>query len=243
MSTGKGKYMNTIDMIFNAALRYFCKKERNNTIFARKVDLSAPYLNDLLHQKRFGTDDTKRKIAARLGFSGRDYEQFLDIGREILGDSSTQTDRLFSDGVDKLSDRGFYFINYADQLILDENNHVIIDQNNSTTPVLLHYTQCNKDNINNLFAFTLLDNRMSPLITKGSILVVDQSQKTVNNVGIFLFSNPSSPLTYIVSYLSIDLDRDLYIIDAYNRAFKPAIVPRSDLTIIGKVVNVITFFK
>ena len=51
---------------------------------AKESNLTPPQLHDLIIGRRFGSEEQRRAIAAALGYPGRAYENFLDIGRQLL---------------------------------------------------------------------------------------------------------------------------------------------------------------
>lgn len=77
--------MENMDAIFVAALRWFVGQHKSQRQFALVVDISPPYLNDILRGRRHGNEETRRKIAQALGYGGSRYEEFLNVGRKELG--------------------------------------------------------------------------------------------------------------------------------------------------------------
>ena len=71
---------------FQISLKYILsKKGRGAQIqLTNKLDLSRGYISQIISGKRYGSDEIQRKIAATLGYPGRAYEDFLDIGRALL---------------------------------------------------------------------------------------------------------------------------------------------------------------
>ncbi|MDR2422561.1 MAG: S24 family peptidase [Deltaproteobacteria bacterium] len=231
------------DKLFTSALNYFYQKDGSLFSFAQRVGVSSGYLGDLLNERRSGTDKTKRQIAANLGYKDHDYALFLDIGRDILcGLNPQDSIQPYVDNL-KVTKKVFYIINFTNKLSLDDNNRIIVDKDQNLSPVMFHSSQFSKKNLDNLFAFKLVGHQMDPLICNKSILIVDQLQKTIHNSDIYLTVNLQNRSKFIVSFLSIDNDRNIYIIDLYNRKYKPYIVSTSNLFIIGKVINIITPFR
>lgn len=74
-----------IDDIFVAALTWFASQRKSQRQFSREVGISPPYLNDILRGRRYGNEETRRKIASALGYQGTRYEEFLNVGRKQLG--------------------------------------------------------------------------------------------------------------------------------------------------------------
>lgn len=78
--------MENLDDIFLTSLKYFVETSgHSQRKFALEVlNLQPSFLNDLLKQRKYGNELTRRKIASALGFSEGKYEDFLEIGRKIL---------------------------------------------------------------------------------------------------------------------------------------------------------------
>lgn len=79
--------MENLDDIFREALQYFVDSSgKSQRKFATEdLCVQPSFLNDLLKQRKYGNEATRRKIADALGYPGSRYEEFLDIGRRKLG--------------------------------------------------------------------------------------------------------------------------------------------------------------
>lgn len=69
---------------FLAALKKLTQKRGDQTKLTAKTGIRQGMISEIISGKKNGSDDTRRKIAAALGYPGRAYEDFLDIGRAIL---------------------------------------------------------------------------------------------------------------------------------------------------------------
>ena len=86
--------MEDIDKIFRASLTVCLKPWGSKSRLARDAEISLSYVWKLLNGTKYGTDDTRRRIAAALGYSGARYEEFLNIGRQELGfEEETENDQ------------------------------------------------------------------------------------------------------------------------------------------------------
>lgn len=76
---------------FRAALSMWVKREGygSQNRLAAAVGVSPQYLSEILNEKKDGTEEKRRAIAEA---SGHTYEEFLNIGREIL-ESGQQQDK------------------------------------------------------------------------------------------------------------------------------------------------------
>ncbi|UQZ91424.1 hypothetical protein C4J81_19190 (plasmid) [Deltaproteobacteria bacterium Smac51] len=77
--------MESIDEVFRISLKICLKPWGAKSRLARDAGISSSYVWKLLNGSKYGTDETRRKIAAALGFPGAQYEKFLDLGRYELG--------------------------------------------------------------------------------------------------------------------------------------------------------------
>ena len=77
--------MESIDEIFRVSLNVCLQAWGSKSKLARDTDISLSYLWKILSGSKYGTDDTRRRLAAALGFAGPQYENFLNIGRRQLG--------------------------------------------------------------------------------------------------------------------------------------------------------------
>lgn len=77
--------MKDLSKIFVAALKDAIKDGPwgVKTRLAKEAGISTGMLGDILAERAYGTEETKRALAAALGFPGAKYEKFLDIGRAI----------------------------------------------------------------------------------------------------------------------------------------------------------------
>jgi transcriptional regulator with XRE-family HTH domain len=81
-------------LAFRNALDYFQQMEGHgfNRSLSVRTGLSEQYISRLLNGQKKGTEETRRKIAAAFGYSGSNYEEFLNIGRKRLGEDEFSDD-------------------------------------------------------------------------------------------------------------------------------------------------------
>lgn len=78
--------MVSVSEIFRAALAASLKDRwGGQTQLAKETGFSTGKINNLLTGARKSYEDDCRLIAEKLGYPGRRYENFLDIGRRALG--------------------------------------------------------------------------------------------------------------------------------------------------------------
>lgn len=74
-----------IDEIVSAALRHFLTHYSSKHKFAHDLQIDPKFLNDVLAGRAYVKEGARRRIAARLGYTGIGYDVFLNAGRQMLG--------------------------------------------------------------------------------------------------------------------------------------------------------------
>ena len=82
---------------FWGALRHFlAQKSLTQAELADQCGLSRQYISRIVSEHMFGTEATRRKIAAAFGFDGslkgKGYEDFIAIGQQVLAVTETLKD-------------------------------------------------------------------------------------------------------------------------------------------------------
>ncbi|MDR0547936.1 MAG: hypothetical protein LBI10_00760 [Deltaproteobacteria bacterium] len=238
--------MFNIDDIFRASLTYFSDIEKHQRRFATKIGVSAPYLNDLLKARRYGSDQRKREIAEKLGFADSSYQDFLDIGKKILTGENTN-DYIISEELIKLADKNIFSVNYVTDLNLDSDNNIVIDENSDN--IFIHLPHPDKYDVNKLLAFKYNLFGKNVIIRHNTTLVIDQSATyTANNDNdIFLIYIIGEPGSFTVSNINYNSENNAFIFKQYNNKHYNNktiyLVKKSDeFIILGKVIYYYTFF-
>ncbi|MDR1871705.1 MAG: LexA family transcriptional regulator [Deltaproteobacteria bacterium] len=232
--------MKSIDKIFAETLKYFVQQERSQRSFAAKVGISAPYLNDLLNGRRYGEDQTKRKIASALGYPDRQYEDFLDIGRLIVnGDVSLDSEGQAVINEDVLRVRGFLPINYSERMLLGPDNVIQITEDYRHTHVVVHGPTLRRSTALGLQAFRVPDDGMEPIIPKNSLIVADL---TVNNLDhikegqVYVVCLDRDSRQCFLKYLSWGEKDKLILACSENRKHRTVAAYVEDVTLVGRVI-------
>ncbi|MDR1083932.1 MAG: LexA family transcriptional regulator [Deltaproteobacteria bacterium] len=239
--------MKSIDKIFCESLKYFVRQEKSQKSFAAKVGISAPYLNDMLSGRRYGEDQTKRKIAAAVGFPDRHYEEFLDIGRLIIkGDQCPEAADFTAIGDNALQKRGFFTVVYSDSMDLGPDNGIKVTNNTRTTHVIIHGPSCNRTSSSGLQAFKVLDDYMAPVIPKKSDVIVDltlnEPEKNKDSK-VYLVCLDKKFGLCTLRYLSwVDSSYKTLLVAAENRKYKTGVFCLEDIKIVGRVILSQSFF-
>ncbi|MDR1608237.1 MAG: helix-turn-helix domain-containing protein [Deltaproteobacteria bacterium] len=147
--------------------------------FAKKVGLTAPFLNDLLQGQRYPSDKTRRKVAAALNYQGKAFEDFLDIGRQILQGSPINPAKKRRAENELLKSKGVLFISFAKRPKLDENNKIEIASTQDARLFFINGHILNRTSPDDLVAVIYSRNDMGDVAPKKSVIVVDLAQTTV----------------------------------------------------------------
>ena len=78
--------MEDISIIFRTALNHFFENGKwgIKTEIAKRSGLIPVQVSDILSGKVYGSEEQRRAIASACGYPGRAYEDFLDIGRDLM---------------------------------------------------------------------------------------------------------------------------------------------------------------
>ncbi|MDR0549210.1 MAG: LexA family transcriptional regulator [Deltaproteobacteria bacterium] len=232
--------MKNIDKIFSESLKYFVQQERSQRSFASKVGISAPYLNDLLNGRRYGEDQTKRKIATALGYPDRHYEDFLDIGRIILnGTSVADNEKYTGPSEEALRARGFLSIDYSERLVLDSENLIPVTVEAKKSQAVVHGPTIRRSSNAGLQAFKVPDESMEPFLSKNDLAVFDVALNTpeiIRDGQTFVVCLEPDTGQCTVRYLSWAEKNKTIMCLSENRRFKPVVTSITDVTIVGRVI-------
>jgi transcriptional regulator with XRE-family HTH domain len=236
--------MSHIDVIFQESLKYFVAQERSQRSFAAKVGISAPYLNDLLNQRRYGEDQTKRKIAESLGYPGRHYEDFLDIGRIILkGRAEDENPLINIDQPDVLS--RFLPLDYSEQMVLGKDNLFLTTYKANRSHIAIHGPSIRRSSSRGLHAFKVNDDSMEPVIGKNCTVVVDFDQNDPKNIKegrVYIVCWQDGTGQCALRYLNWDEKSGTLILYTEKDKHKLTHKSLSEVKIIGRVIQIIRSF-
>ncbi|MDR1395618.1 MAG: XRE family transcriptional regulator [Deltaproteobacteria bacterium] len=235
-----------INAVFSKTLWHFLKKAPSKRKFADEIGVSAPYLSDLLGGRRFGDERTKRKIAAALGFPGRHFEDFLDIGRVILDSGE---DRHFLGGLPQgiLQERGFFQVDYSEKLLLGPDMKIEVTAKKEKSPVIVHNAVLGRRTVWGLQAFKVPDNEMYPVIAKDSIIIADINQTRIPGMTgeeIFVIYLENLFRQCQIRYLAEVVSSPEYLsVRSENRLVQPLICRTREVLILGRVIMMSRVFS
>lgn len=176
--------MNNIDEIFRTALLYLLPPIRGaQATLARKAGVHPPYLNRII-KGGSGSDDVYRKIADALGYPGRKYEDFLEVGRAVLKGRTPPEPESHYVGSREFKDRQLVAIPFTENMKLAAGGGGAIpyDMDEDSSPVVVHTAALGRRNNHLLQAFRVGGDSMEPVIARGGIVVVDKSNNQLANI-------------------------------------------------------------
>jgi len=230
--------MQDLNKIFQATLEHLLAKRGEQAALAKRIGMPTTTLGDIKQGRRNASDEKKRAIAAELGFSGRHYENFLDIGRAVLAgrpvpeppeNYATQEDMPTAeyfhvplDQSERLGAGGIHFLGQAKPEV--------------ETTFLIHGPTLGRQSGRNLRAFMVGGDSMEPLIGDGGIVVADLTKNR--------FENLREGAAYVigwneegkVKYLRWAEKGKFLTVESENKFYKTVIKRPKEVTLIGQVI-------
>lgn len=237
--------MSTLDEYFVAALRSFVEKEKSQRAFALKYGVITPdFLSKILLGKKYGSEETRRAIATSLGYEGRKYEDFLDIGRSLVEGKEPPTPEpkeLRPLTADKMTERGFIAIPFSEEMKLaaGSGGTIPITDDEDCSPVIVHGPSLNLKSAKNLQAFRVGGDSMEPLIAQNGIVLADLSQSNIMNLHegkVYVLCWDRDEGECAVKRLRWGDKGKTIIIESEERFYPPVVKSIQDIVLIGRVI-------
>jgi len=234
--------MEDINKIFRAALEYVFEhtltRHGDQIALANSAEVPATTLNDILKGRRGGSEDTRRALAAALRYPGRQYEDFLDIGRAILAGRPIL--ELTTDYVSEadLAAAGYFQVSLdqADRLGAGGGRGLVKLEN--TAPVVVHGPTLGCKNGRHLRAFVVGGDSMEPLLAQGGIVVADLTKNRTENLKegaayVIIYDEEGAGA---VKYLRWVEKGKVLSIESENNFYKPVFRKTREVVLIGQVI-------
>ena len=233
--------MENIDKIFLAALAEHLQQRGSQRQLALQVGIEPAYLNQILKGKRFGTDETRRKIAAGLGFEGRKYEDFLEIGRAIVAGKEPPEPEPRILTADEMTRRGFFAVPFSEDMKLSAGGGgtIPITYDSDQSNIVIHGPSLGLRNNKMLQAFRVGGDSMEPLIAKGGLVLADLKRNDIRHIhdgGIYVLCWDLEEGECAVKRLSWAEKGKSLIISSENDFYKPVLRKINEVKLIGKVI-------
>ena len=257
-----------IDQIFRSALEYRQKDHKNQRQYALFLGLTQDHLSKLLKadKPKNASDKLKRRIASKLGFPGRAFEEFLDIGRAIQAGKDPAgagpkggPDRLGAfvgssliddDGgdlydvvvADALRERGFIAVPFSDNMRLAASGGgtIGITEDINSTPVVVYGPALRRRSPKGLRAFRVGGDSMEPVIAEGGLVIADLADNDPDKLKegkIYVLCWDLREGECAVKYLRwAEKGRSLLITSPDQNLHPPLVKPIRDVRLVGRVI-------
>lgn len=167
----------SIEEIFRVAVNDQLGDQRGGQArLAKASGVHPPYLNAILKGNKPGTDEVRRRIAEALGYPGRKYEEFLDIGRALLDHGLRPEAESGPLSADEMSARGFFAVPFSGHMRLAGGGRSIpVTEDQDRSVVVVHGPSLGRRSSRDLQAFRVAGDCMEPIVAEGGIVVADIS--------------------------------------------------------------------
>lgn len=181
--------MADFDDYFRAALLDAVKDRGAQARLSRDSGIGTSYINNIVKGRDSGSEATRRALANALGFAGRRYEDFLELGRALLEGREPPAPEPPSMADESLAD--FFRVPYSENMRLANGSSSLIPISIETdaSPVIVHGPTIGRANPWGLRAFGVDEEAMEPLIARGGMVLVDLKQndfRKIKNDEIYL---------------------------------------------------------
>lgn len=233
--------MSNIDSIFRAAMLSLMGTKRGDQIkLARKADVHPPYLNRIVNGGN-GSDDVYRKIAAALGYPGRQYEDFLDIGRAIVDGRPVPEPPCDYLSNSELNDRGFIAVPFSADMKLAAGcgGTIPYTDDERSSPVIIHGPTLKRRNARGLQAFQVGGDSMEPVIAAGGLVIADTSQNDLRQIkdgALYVLCWDLHDGECAVKILRWAEKGRLLSIESANPFYAPVFKSVDDIILVGRVI-------
>jgi len=223
--------MEDISQIFQEALKHIFEqvltKHGDKATLSRRVDISTSQLGDILAGRSGTTEEKRRALAAALGYPGRGYEDFLDLGRAIR--AGRPPPEPAAGGPDEA---GCFHIP------LERAGHLAADlqRPGAEETIVVHGPTLGFESGRHLRAFPVTGDSMEPLLAPGGLVVADLTQNRAESLkegGLYVIRHDGEEA---VKFLRWAEKGRLLALESENKSYKPVFLRLKDVTLIGRVI-------
>ncbi|MDR1043736.1 MAG: S24 family peptidase [Candidatus Adiutrix sp.] len=234
-----------MDDVFQKALRLMvAESPQKQTEIAKAVGISTAYFNDLLHGRRRGPEEVRRRLAGFFGW--RDYESFLNVGRQALGlPLATTPEPAGAEEprpAEKMDGRGFFTVPLADnpRLTAGAGRSIPVTRSAENSPVAVHGPSLKRGGAQDLLAIRVSGPSMEPLIADGGLVLADLSRndwRRLREGRLYVLCWNLDDGQCAVKYLRWAEKGRLLSIESENALHRPIFKPVEDVLLIGQVIQ------
>lgn len=232
--------MADFDDYFRAALLDAVKVRGAQARLSRDSGIGTSYINNIVKGRDSGSEATRRALAAALGFTGRRYEDFLDIGRTII--EGGKGERPASSPAAEEPPAGFFRVPFSDglRLIFGASGPMPTAREIEESPIMLHGPTLGRNSPWGLRAFGVDDDTMEPVIARGSRILVDLKnndyRKIKNNDIYVICFDPAEGQCLVRQMEWAGRERDRLALKAANSRYPTLYRSPRDVRILGQVL-------
>lgn len=208
---------------------------------AKAAEIHPPYLNGILKGAKLGNEEVRRKIAAALGYKGRKYEDFLDIGRAIVEGRPMPEPPCDYLNDEELSDRGFIAVPFSADMKLSAGcgGTIPYTDDEKSSPVIIHGPTLKRRNARGLQAFRVGGDSMEPVIAAGGLVIADTTKNELRHIkdgGLYVLCWDLHDGECAVKKLRWAEKGRLLSIESANEFYPPVFKSANEITLIGRVI-------
>ena len=227
--------MNQLSIYFVTALKTEVERGPRGTRakLARLANVAPGQVTDILNGRKYGSEETKRALAAALGW---DYEELLKYGKCLV--EGTEYKRPVPQT--PVYDPSLYLaVPFHNKIIITatpEGNVPIPDYSENNSPLILYKPLLGQYAKNNhLVALSMNDDSMEPTLPQNSVAIVDTSDRTRCDGKLFAVSQSLTAGKYMIKRLRQDGD-DTYL-TSDNNAYPPKLIKQHwDSIVVGRII-------
>lgn len=174
--------MADFDEYFRTALLDAVKERGAQARLSRDSGIGTSYINNIVKGRDSGSEATRRALAAALGFTGRRYEDFLEVGKAILEGREIPAPEPPALPDESLVD--FFRVPYSENMRLASGSGGVIPVTNEVenSPVMIHGPTVGRKTPWGLRAFGVDDEAMEPTLVRGGFILVDLKQNDYRRI-------------------------------------------------------------
>ncbi|MDR2946600.1 MAG: hypothetical protein LBV79_07645 [Candidatus Adiutrix sp.] len=230
----------SIEEIFRAAAGDLIGQQRGGQARLSKASgVHPPYLNAILKGHKAGSDDVRRRIAEALGYPGRRYEEFLDLGRALLDHNPRPEYPTGSPG-DEMADRGFFPIPFSEHMRLAPGGMTIpITEDSDQSRVIVHVPSLGRTSARGLQAFRVKSDDMEPLLHQGDDVLADTRRndpRQIREGALYILCWDLSDGECQIKRLRWAEKPRLLAVESIAPAYPPIFKETKEVAIIGEVI-------
>lgn len=223
--------------VFQTAMQKTMAGRIKQKELAENIDISIPYINDLIRGRKTGQESVRRRIAEALGYN--DYEAFLDIGRKELGQKTLRPTNG-QEGT-AINSPDFLVVPYSDHMILNDEpvKTIEITKDRNSSPVAIFRPTLGRCNPVNLQAFLLKKDNMEPIISRGSIVVADLTENDPGKIKegeIYILRGLPGPGECSVNHLNWVEKNNYLAIESPNLSYQTMYRHLNEIHLVGQVI-------